>query len=108
MALRVCPTCSATVQASDYVEHKKQHRRERDRARGSSSWSPGRNRVEQARFRREVLKRAGDQCQALVDGERCTVTEPLFAHHLEPGNDDPAMGVALCRGHHRAVDPKAR
>ena len=77
------------------------------------SW-PARNRSEQARFRRAVLARAGDRCEYrenVLDPEsRCTVTgaPDLVAHHCEPGNADPATGMALCRPHHRALDSYAR
>ena len=73
----------------------------------------GRDQASHKRFARAVLKRAGHQCQ-WVDprtGVRCLVVRPLQAHHLEPGNDDPAKGVALCagpNGHHQLVDSQAR
>jgi hypothetical protein len=84
-----------------------EHQRERNAAR--PSWSPNRNRSAQARFRREVLKAAGDRCQAMLpNGLRCPVTEPLYAHHRVKGSYDAAAGVALCNRHHRKVDPHAR
>lgn len=70
--------------------------------------STGGARGAQARFRRQVLAAAGGRCQYIEHGERCTTSVGLQAHHLEAGNDDPVTGVALCRRHHRAVDPHAR
>ena len=65
----------------------------------------GRDRSAQRRFRAAVLKKAGNQCQYVDRGRRCSVVRPLQAHHLEPGNNDPNTGVALCAHHHREVDP---
>lgn len=72
-----------------------------------STW---RDRGAQAKFRAAVLAKAGNQCEFLQLGIRCTVTDPaqLQAHHREPGNDDPATGRALCIEHHRRIDPHAR
>jgi predicted restriction endonuclease len=75
----------------------------------SGAWSANRDRATQARFRTAVLANAGHQCQ-YTDGHygRCPATTTLQAHHTMPGNNDPATGVALCRTHHRVIDPKAR
>jgi hypothetical protein len=67
-------------------------------------WSPNRDRAAQARFRRYVLANAGYCCQY----QGCAVITGLQAHHTQQGNDDPQTGVALCRAHHRLVDPYAR
>jgi hypothetical protein len=67
-------------------------------------WSAGRNRAAQARFRTAVLAAAGGCCQYTG----CPVTTGLQAHHTQAGNDDPETGLALCRLHHRMVDPHAR
>jgi len=49
-----------------------------------------------------VLANAGNRCQHVEHGgQRCTVTQPLEAHHLLPGDNNPAKGVALCVEHHR-------
>lgn len=82
----------------------------------NASWSPGRNRAAQQRFRDAVLKAFGYQCGVVIDGARCDVTGAgnLEAHHLEPGNDDPSTGMAACksqppgRGHHKLLDVHAR
>ena len=76
------------------------------------SW-PARNRAAQAKFRAAVLDAAGSppQCAFIGDyGIRCNVTGAtnLVAHHCEPGNPDPATGLALCNKHHRAIDRWAR
>jgi 5-methylcytosine-specific restriction endonuclease McrA len=53
------------------------------------------------RFARAVKARDGHQCQ------HCGSTRQLEAHHLTPisagGSDDPANGITLCKGCHRAV-----
>jgi predicted restriction endonuclease len=85
--------------------------RERDlrrRAAGTTGWGKGRDRATQAKFRREVIALYGEQCGAIHNGTRCTATEDLQAHHTQPGNNDPATGVLLCRMHHRIVDKHAR
>jgi hypothetical protein len=87
-------------------------RREQDRQRAqvpnAVGW-PGapRNRALQAKFRRQVLAAAGHQCQAIENGTRCPVTEPLVAHHLIRGSWDPQDGAALCPHHHRTIDRHA-
>lgn len=77
-----------------------------------TGWGKGHERGTQARFRAAVLANAGHRCQHVESrGEelwRCPVTTGLQAHHTEPGNDDPSTGLALCRDHHRKVDPHAR
>ena len=61
-----------------------------------------------------MLERAGSQCQAIIDGEQCEVTNPalLEAHHLDAlrdhGRNDPDRGVCLCRHHHAVVEAHAR
>jgi hypothetical protein len=67
-------------------------------------WSANRNRAAQARFRRHVLANAGHCCQY----QGCAVTTELQAHHTQPGNHDPETGLALCRAHHKLIDPHAR
>lgn len=75
-------------------------------------WSPGRDRATQHRFREAVLRLAGQRCQYVyLEGGyeyRCTETSGLQAHHRDPGNNDPNTGLALCRPHHKALDPHAR
>ena len=73
-----------------------------------TSWNGQRDRTAQARFRTQVLARDGGQCvYTTPNGDRCTATSDLQAHHIRPGYDLDA-GVTLCRTHHRTVDPKAR
>jgi hypothetical protein len=76
--------------------------------RPTGSWSRDRDMSSHHRFVRAVRARAKGRCEAIVDGARCTETERLQAHHLRPGDDDPALGRLLCPRHHRAVDPHAR
>jgi hypothetical protein len=71
-------------------------------------WTANRDRATQARFRRLVLQAAGGRCQYVANGRRCTTTNGLQAHHTQPGNDNPATGIALCRPHHRTIDKHAR
>jgi len=72
-----------------------------DQHRGNTSrgWS-ARNRSDQRRFRRAVLKRDGHRCTYMVNGIRSEATEQLVAHHKVPlfkgGGFDPASGVTLC------------
>lgn len=75
---------------------------------GNTSWNGRRDRAAQARFRRQVLNGASWRCQYVEYGLRCAATTDLQAHHTQAGNDDPATGIALCRLHHRTVDPYAR
>lgn len=74
----------------------------------NAHWSKGRDRQAQRRFREVLMARADGRCEFTEDGARCIETRGLQAHHTEPGNDDPATGLLLCRTHHRAVDPHAR
>jgi hypothetical protein len=67
----------------------------------NASWSRDRDRQAQHRFRQAVLQRDGHRCR------RCRNTGHLVAHHLRPGYD-PADGVTLCQGCHRAIDANAR
>lgn len=103
--LRSCPSCRRQTGARWPCEHCGYHPAKKGR-----SWSPGRDRSAQARFRRALVARAGERCE-WVDpetGRRCDETEGLQAHHLDPGNDDPRRGALLCREHHKKVDPYAR
>lgn len=102
MASWYCPNCHITVPAKDRLRHQDRHRHPK------GHWSKGRDRGNQRKFRDAVLKQAGHRCQFVQGGVRCAVLRPLFAHHTEPGNDDPATGVALCREHHRQLDRNAR
>lgn len=103
-----CLTCGELTAGSYCDAH---------RANASSTRStPGRGSSAQiARFRRAVLLLAGHRCEAVIDGERCAVTDPrvLEAHHVRGlragGTNDPASnGVALCRAHHRQVEREQR
>lgn len=99
MPFRRCLTCGELTRLGSRCED----------CSGQASWNGTRDRGAQARFRREVLKRDGNQCRALNDeGTRCPARSDLQAHHTAPGSWDPADGVTLCRAHHRAVDKHAR
>lgn len=76
--------------------------------KGNTSYNGMRDRRTQAIFSAAVRARAGNRCEHRKDGVRCAAVRELEAHHIEPGNEDPAMGVLLCGTHHGAVDPYAR
>lgn len=79
-----------------------------DRPR-NAHWSKDRDRAAQARFRKAVLARDGNQCT------RCGHYDPtgksLIAHHDTPGYD-PSCGRTLCNRNandcHGAIDAHAR
>lgn len=98
MPLRPCLDCGALSTASRCPTH----------STGDTSWNGTRDRSTQRRFAQVVMSMAGHRCQAVVSGERCPVSTGMQAHHTQPGNNDPATGVALCRAHHRFVDRSAR
>jgi predicted restriction endonuclease len=95
--LKPCLTCGALSHGSRCPAHAHRPRN-----------TPNRSGYRQAEFRAAVLERAGHRCQAIINGVRCTVTDPLEAHHLDPLRDhatnDPERGLALCRHHHRIVE----
>jgi predicted restriction endonuclease len=96
-----CDKCRAVLPLSERKLHQKTHNPQ-------GHWSPNRDRYAQDKFRRAVMEAAGHRCQYVDNARRCRITDPLQAHHLEPGNDDPSTGVALCIKHHRQVDSHAR
>lgn len=97
--LKPCLDCGALSDQSRCRRH-----------RGDTGRGRARSRSAQAKFRRVVLARAGVRCQGVDAGERCAVIGPhnLHAHHTEPGNNDPATGLALCERHDLMIDPRAR
>lgn len=98
MPQRACLDCGTITDQPRCPIHRGNH----------TGWTGNRDRTAQARFRRAVLQRDGNQCvYTTPDGERCTATTQLQAHHVRPGYT-PDAGVTLCRVHHRAIDPKAR
>src|SRR5262245_36442907 len=60
------------------------------------------------RWRSMVVARAGAQCEAIVDGHRCSKRAPhhrMYADHIHELKDggsltDPSNGMCLCRQHH--------
>lgn len=98
--LTPCPQCRALIAQAQHCPT----------CQGNTSWNGTRDRSEQRRFRNAVLEHAGYRCQHQTDGHRCNVinVSDLQAHHTIPGNNHPATGLALCREHHRAADPRAR
>jgi hypothetical protein len=72
--------------------------------------TPGRRTRPQTAFREAVLARAEHRCQWVENGKRCTETERLTAHHLEPFREtqsyDPKDGIALCTPHHRLAEQR--
>jgi 5-methylcytosine-specific restriction endonuclease McrA len=73
---------------------------------GNAPWSPGRDRVAQARFRRAVLARDHHACR------NCGATRDLRACHILPleagGTYEPGNGITRCATCDRATDPRAR
>ncbi len=70
---------------------------------------------EHRRWAADVKKRAGYQCQAVVDGRRCEVRAParLFADHIIERKDggpafDVENGQCLCGSHHTKKTAAAR
>jgi predicted restriction endonuclease len=106
--LKVCATHGLWQPPPPRCPHCQREKDQRRRAQGKAGWGDGRDRATQARFRREVIALYGEQCGAIHNGARCTVTSDLQAHHTRPGNNDPATGVMLCAQHHRMVDKHAR
>lgn len=108
MPVTPCLTCGALTAAGSYCPA---HARNASLTRST----PGRGSGTQiAKFRAAVLRLAGGQCEAVIDGVRCGIRDPrlLEAHHLRGlragGTNDPATnGVALCRRHHREVEHAA-
>lgn len=86
------------------------------------TWSKGRDRTAQARFRRGLMARAGGRCEWVhsvddPDGGtrwvvRCDVTTDLRACHVVPlrdgGSYELSNGVLLCKTHDKATDRHAR
>jgi len=74
------------------------------------------NTPEFIRWRAMVIDRAGGQCEALVDGVRCTKAKPLhrvYADHIVELRDggsltDPNNGQCLCKSHHELKTIAAR
>lgn len=75
----------------------------------NASWSKGRDRKAQRRFRQRMIREFGGQCGVVVDGVRCPRTldtHPLEAHHLDGLESD--RGILVCQDHHAAIDNRAR
>lgn len=81
-----------------------------EKHRGNTSWGGTRDRSTQRRFRTLVLNNAGNRCQAIEHGARCSVMAGLVAHHIDgdTANNTAENGAALCEAHHRAIDARAR
>lgn len=83
--------------------------------RPGGHWSTGRDRAAQAAFRAALVKRARTpaaprgRCEAMQAGVRCSATERLQAHHIDPQlGDSLSNGALLCPVHHAMLDPHAR
>ncbi|HZT52362.1 MAG TPA: HNH endonuclease signature motif containing protein [Stellaceae bacterium] len=71
---------------------------------------------EYARWRDQVIERAGGRCEAIDNGIRCRKARPrhrLFADHKHELRDggalfDPANGECLCGAHHSRKTAAAR
>lgn len=76
----------------------------------TGQWSYGRNKNQQAQFRRALLARAAasnggvPRCEFVApNGMRCSATDELDAHH-----DTPTSGRLLCNPCHQREDRHAR
>lgn len=91
---RPCITCGVLIPSGSYC---RQHLPKLHKPP-----TPGRS--GQTAFARAVLANAGHRCEGVENGNRCTETRHLAAHHLVrlrvTRSMDPAGGVALCRHHH--------
>lgn len=106
MVARPCLDCGALIPLGS-GNRCPQHQRDK-----KASWSVGRDRSAQRRLRTALLKRAGNQCEAIDSGVRCQTTTDLRACHMTPlargGGYDPADARLLCRTHDMAIDRYAR
>jgi hypothetical protein len=106
--MRPCLVCGALVQGASYcpthAPKRPSHPSRQTPGRGSGS--------QVTKFRQAVLTRAGNRCEAIVNGVQCTETQGLQAHHLlglrQGGSNDVGNGVALCLAHHRALHSALR
>jgi len=87
---RACPTCAAL--------NCTRHNKGTNTSHGNTSWSGGRDRAKQQRFRTMLIQRDGPLCQACG-----AFGVPLQAHH-----DTATDGRLLCVPCHREVDDHAR
>jgi predicted restriction endonuclease len=100
-----CPACGAITSQRHCPAHAPDPNAHR---------SPNRDRAKQARFRKQVLTRAGHRCQYIEGVARCPVHggRNLRACHIVPlsegGSYQPTNGRALCRAHDMETDPYAR
>ena len=91
---RICSRCSAEIpmgigpHCADCAAEK----RRTDRLRGKA----------RVTLRKRTLSVFGNQCAALVDGERCVTMGPLEIHHVDGDRTNDAFEnrVPLCRPHH--------
>jgi 5-methylcytosine-specific restriction enzyme A len=82
----------------------------------SKALDPVYNSPEFQAWRAMVVARAGGQCQALVNGVRCTKAAPhhrMYADHIVELRDggsltDPSNGQCLCKSHHEIKTAAAR
>jgi len=63
-------------------------------------------------LRYTALERAGNRCELIAGGERCSETQNLACHHIKPladgGDNDPSNAAVLCRPHHRLIEKRLR
>lgn len=101
--LSTCLKCGAYVGLHDSYCDRHRPRRRGAKLRGGGAGHRA--------FRTEVLRLAGGQCEAVVEGARCEVRNPaqLEAHHrvavTQGGSNDPVTNaLALCHAHHAMVE----
>ena len=92
---RICTRCTREVATGvgSYCPDCAREKRRTDRLRGKA----------RVTLRQRTLSVFGNQCAAIVDGERCVVMGPLEIHHIDGDrrNDAFENKVPLCRPHHR-------
>lgn len=106
MALRACKRCGRAIERTPVgvCDRCLGQDVKLQRRLATGHWSAGRDRAEQARFRRGLIEADGEQCmRVLANGLRCPETV-VQAHHGRPGHPDEL----LCSVHHREVDEFAR
>ncbi|MGB0094306.1 MAG: hypothetical protein WBP81_17475 [Solirubrobacteraceae bacterium] len=111
MPRKTCNTCGAVIYDDPRSPHCANHRKT---PLNPGSWSPNRDKGDQAKFRRAILARDGHQCTWIdqVTGVRCPMRSDLRACHLVPlhagGTHALSNGATLCGVHDRMTDEYAR
>jgi hypothetical protein len=108
-AYRICSRCSRLVpRISRGLCPACENRRTQERLQ-SEPWRAVYSTPMWRAVRAAARRRAGERCQAVVDGVRCNERRDLEAHHLTPlraGGEPFDMDnvVVLCDDHHAALE----